>query len=121
VPPPLTPLNSSQAIEDSFFVELVAIAEDDGVFPSTCSKCVAGAELLHFAALTQPVATVTSLLIRVCNRFPGPIFAASCEEYLAGVGGLGPYFALLLARGSAATVGSLQGIYFMIFNRLANS
>ncbi|TVY40500.1 Sphingomyelin phosphodiesterase B [Lachnellula occidentalis] len=102
-PTPLTPLNSSLEIEDSFFDELVAIVEDKNVFQSNCSKCVAGAELLHFAAITQPVSTVTSLLIRACNKFQSDVWAASCEEYYSGVGGLGPYFALLFAKGSAAT------------------
>jgi sphingomyelin phosphodiesterase len=62
---------------------------------------------MHIAALTQPVDTVTNLLIRACEQFKFKIFAASCFEEFSGIGDLGPYLAQLFAKMSQAT-GDMQ-------------
>lgn len=55
---------STSAVIDAFFTELVGIANSSSL-SSNCSKCIAGAEVLHLAAITQPVSAFTELLIRV--------------------------------------------------------
>jgi sphingomyelin phosphodiesterase len=64
LPPAITPLNSTSALEDVFFTEVYAIANTT-TFSNNCSQCVAGAELMHIAALTLPVDNFVNLLIRV--------------------------------------------------------
>ena len=58
---------------------------------------------MHLAALTQPVSTVTNLLIQVCEATGFSIYASSCYEEFSGIGGLGPYWAQLFAKMSLAT------------------
>ena len=58
---------------------------------------------MHLAALTQPVSTVTNLLIQVCEATGFSIYATSCYEEFSGIGGLGPYWAQLFAKMSLAT------------------
>jgi sphingomyelin phosphodiesterase len=62
---------------------------------------------MHITALTQPVDTVTNLLIRSCEQFKFKIFASSCFEEFSGIGDLGPYWAQLFAKMSQAT-GDMQ-------------
>lgn len=64
VPPPITPINSSSILEDMFFTELFAIANTT-TFSNNCSQCVAGAELMHIAAITLPVDNFVNILIRM--------------------------------------------------------
>jgi sphingomyelin phosphodiesterase len=103
-PPPL-PLLTQQQIEDAIFAEIVAIANSSYSLKDNCSQCIATTELLHIAAITQPVDTVTNLLIRYCNAFPSEvtIFAASCEQEYSGIGNEGGYYAQLFAKMSQAT------------------
>jgi len=62
---------------------------------------------MHIAAITQPVDTITNLLIRACEQFKYSIFAATCYEEYSGIGGTGPYLAQLFAKMSQAT-GDMQ-------------
>ncbi|KAI9844047.1 MAG: hypothetical protein M1838_002338 [Thelocarpon superellum] len=101
-PEPLPPFSTAQ-IEDLIFQDIVAISQQNSTFKKKCAKCVASVEVMHLAALTQPVATVTNLLIRACNTFKFSISAATCESEFGGVGHLGPYWAQLLAQMSLAT------------------
>ena len=111
VPAPLPPLDRQQ-IEDFIYAEIVAIVNSSYAFQDNCTQCIAATELMHFAALTQPVETVTNLLIRACNQFPAiEIFAASCESEYSGIGGEGPYYAQLFASMSQAT-GDMQAWCF---------
>lgn len=50
-------------IEDAFFSEIGGIMNGT-TFTNNCTKCIAFTELMHLAAITQPVQTVTDLLIR---------------------------------------------------------
>jgi sphingomyelin phosphodiesterase len=64
VPPAITPLNSSSMLENMFFAELYAIANTT-TFSNNCSQCVAGAEVMHLAAITLPVDNFVNILIRM--------------------------------------------------------
>lgn len=57
-------MQSTSALEDAFYTELYAIANTT-TFSSNCSQCIAGAEVLHFAALTLPVDNFVNILIRM--------------------------------------------------------
>ena len=107
VPAPISPLNSSAAIENDIFNQVYAIVNStNSGIGSKCDKCIAATEVMHIAAITQPVSTITDLLIRLCNAIPAfqdTIYAQSCEAEFAGVGGQGPYYAQLLSKMSAAT------------------
>ena len=66
---------------------------------------------MHVAAITQPVSTLTNLMIRACEAFPDvydSIYAATCYEEYSGIGGTGPYLAQLFAKMSVAT-SDMQG------------
>ena len=76
-------------------------------FDSNCTKCVAAAEIMHLVAITQPVQTVTNLLIRACEQFKFRIFAKTCFEEYSGIGGTGPFLAQLFEKMSQAT-GDMQ-------------
>lgn len=102
IPAPITPLNSTSAIEDNYFQELLAITGNSSTF-SKCDKCTIGTEILHLVSITQPVSTVTNLLIRLCNVLQWSIYATTCEEEYSGIGGLGPYYAQLYSKMSYAT------------------
>lgn len=111
VPDPISPLKDLSAIEDVFLNEFVGIANST-VFPDSCTKCVAEMELMHLAAITQPVSTVTNILIRACNALPGYksiVYADSCESEFSGTGGTGPYLAQLFSKMSIAT-GDMQAL-----------
>lgn len=83
-PIPITPLNrstiippaesrasetdscySTSALENVFYTELFAIANGTS-FPDNCSQCLAGAEVMHLAAVTLPVPNFVDLAIRMC-------------------------------------------------------
>ncbi|EXJ64067.1 hypothetical protein A1O7_00403 [Cladophialophora yegresii CBS 114405] len=104
IPEPITPL-SGQAIEASVVDELLSIVETP-YYPDICSKCVAAGQVLHVAAITQPVSVFTSVLIKACNALPqikAKLRSASCESHFSGVGGFGPYLAQLFSKMSLAT------------------
>lgn len=63
IPDPITPLNSSKAIEDAFFNEISGLVNGTSI-TDNCTQCILGVELMHLASITQPVQTVTDLLIR---------------------------------------------------------
>ncbi len=63
IPTPITPFNSTSMIEDAFFTELSGLMNGT-TFTNNCTQCILGLELAHLVAITQPVATVTDLLIR---------------------------------------------------------
>lgn len=112
-PIPITPFKNVDLIESAFFKEFVAISTGDD-FPDQCSKCVASLEILHLAAITQPVSMVTSLLIKMCKAVPffrNQIYASSCESEFSGVGNLGPYLAQLFSKMSLAT-GDMKAMCF---------
>ena len=75
-------------IEDNLYDELVGIINGTA-FNTTCAKCIAATEVMHVAAITQPVSTITSLLIRVCDAEQYEISASSCEQEYSGRGGCG--------------------------------
>lgn len=104
-PTPITPLNSSSMIEDYFFNEIRGIVNGTAV-TDPCMQCIMGLELMHLAAITQPVQTVTNLLIRACEAIPAiqnTVYAATCYDEFNGIGGLGPYFAQLFSKMSLQT------------------
>ncbi|KAI9834412.1 MAG: hypothetical protein M1819_003023 [Sarea resinae] len=110
VPAPLA-LASTSEIEDDFYNQIIAVSQDSN-FATNCTKCIAATQILHLAALTQPVGTISDLLIRLCNSIPAfqsTIYAATCEAEFLGVGGQGPYYAQLLAKMSLAT-GDFQAV-----------
>ncbi|KUJ19694.1 uncharacterized protein LY89DRAFT_580202 [Mollisia scopiformis] len=108
--PAALPALTTQEIEDNIFNELEGIAAGNGL-TSSCSKCIAGTEVMHIAAITQPVSTIVNLLIRSCETFTevyDSIYAATCYEEYSGIGGTGPYLAQLFAKMSMAT-NDMQG------------
>jgi sphingomyelin phosphodiesterase len=68
---------------------------------------MAWTELMRLTALTQPVETVTNLLVQFCMAFDLPIVASSCEAEFSGAGGFGPYLAQLYTKMSQTT-GDMQ-------------
>jgi sphingomyelin phosphodiesterase len=105
IPMPITPLNDTSMIEDYFFREISGLVNGTSV-TDNCTQCLMGLELMHLAAITQPVQTVTNLLIRACEAIPAihdTIYAATCYEEFSGIGGLGPYFAQLFSKMSLQT------------------
>ncbi|KAK5451412.1 hypothetical protein LTS15_008176 [Exophiala xenobiotica] len=104
LPHPITPL-PGELIEDSLVSQLVSIA-DTAFYPDNCSKCLAASQLLHVAAISQPVSVFTNVLIRACNTLPfvkDNIRAKSCEAEFGGVASFGPYLAQMFAKMSLAT------------------
>lgn len=85
-PKAIPPLTNSSMIEQLIYAELSGIINGSAI-PDKCSKCIASVELMHFAALTQPVSTVTNLLIELCEAIPAfqdTIYAATCCKYSRG-------------------------------------
>jgi len=54
---------STSLIEDRFFEEIVGIVDGANAMDN-CTKCIMSTELMHLAAITQPVQTITNLLVR---------------------------------------------------------
>lgn len=102
VPTPITPFTASQ-IENSIYIEIVAILADGSALNTSCSQCLAATEIIRFAAITQPVSTVTDVLIRFCKTIQYSIYATTCEEEFSGIGDIGPYYTQLFAKMSFAT------------------
>ena len=102
----MTRHNSSAQIENAIFQEILSVVNGTD-FSTNCTKCIAAVEIMHLAALTQPVSTITNLLIRACNTFQYPIYASTCQSEYSGVGDTGPYWAQLFAKMSLAT-GDMQ-------------
>lgn len=50
-------------IEDQFFNEIIGLVNGAWI-SDNCTKCILSVEIMHLAAITQPVQTVTSLLVR---------------------------------------------------------
>ncbi|KAK5045799.1 hypothetical protein LTR84_008892 [Exophiala bonariae] len=110
LPEPITPLNQSM-IEDSFFDELMAILPSTA-YPDPCTKCIAAGQLMHVVAISEPVDTVTNLLVRVCNTldfFRDSIRSSSCEAQFGSPGQFGPHLAQLFSKMSLTT-GDYQAI-----------
>lgn len=104
IPEPITPFKQS-LIEDSFLEELLSIIGATA-YPDPCSKCVAVGQLLHFAAIGQPVEMVTNILIRACNMLPfvkDNIRASSCESQFGSPSEFGAYLAQLFSKMSLRT------------------
>lgn len=97
--------------EDFFYNQIAAIVANGSNFTTKCDKCVASTNVMHEAAISQPVSVITDLLIRICtllhirntilclllqgNLTHFSIYAATCQSEFSGVGGLGPYWAQL--------------------------
>ncbi|KAF7874876.1 hypothetical protein EAF04_002050 [Stromatinia cepivora] len=116
IPVPL-PILSKQEIEDNIFNEIQGIVNGNGL-TTECSKCIAGTEVMHLAAIMQPVDTIVNLLIRACETFPkvyDSIYAETCYEEYSGIGGTGPYLAQLFAKMSMAT-DDMQGYCFYVWD-----
>lgn len=110
IPEPITPVSETE-IEESLLSELLSIATTS-FYPDNCSKCLAAGQMLHVAAITQPVPVFTNLLVRTCNALPAikdNIRASSCESEFSGVAGFGPYLAQLFSKMSLAT-GDMQSL-----------
>ncbi|MCJ1308896.1 hypothetical protein MMC25_002551 [Agyrium rufum] len=103
LPAAITPIKSSSVLQSMFYQELSAII-NGSFYNTSCGKCIAGTEVMHLAALTQPVSTITNLLIQVCEATGFSIYADSCYEEFSGIGGLGPYWAQLYAKMSMETM-----------------
>ena len=116
IPAPITPLNSTSMIEDYFFNEISGLINGTSV-TDNCTQCIIGVELMHLAAITQPVQTVTNLLIRACEAIPAfydTIYAATCYEEFSGIGGIGPYWAQLFSKMSLETQ-DMQGFCYFLY------
>jgi sphingomyelin phosphodiesterase len=114
IPTPITTLKSTSMIEDYFFNEISGLINGTSV-TDNCTQCIIGVELMHLAAITQPVQTVTNLLIRACEAIPAfydTIYAATCYEEFSGIGGLGPYWAQLFSKMSLQTGDMSAFCYF---------
>ena len=100
IPAPFTPLNGSKNnhTEDYYFNLIVAIVANGSNYTTKCEKCTASTNVMHEAAISQPVSVITDLLIRLCNLYKFSIYAATCESEFSGIGGLGPYWAQLFAK-----------------------
>ncbi|KAJ9602535.1 hypothetical protein H2200_013078 [Cladophialophora chaetospira] len=120
VPPPITPINSNSILETLFFNELYAVANTT-TFSDDCSKCIAGAEVLHLAAITLPVNNFVNVLIKMFVEY---IYADTCageygatqggsDPYSSGGGATGAYLAQLFSKMTIAT-GDMA--YFCYFN-----
>ena len=102
-PVPFTPTQKTDKTEDDFYKQLAYIVSNTSNYTTSCEKCTASTELLTQAALSLPVATVTDLIIRACNLTKPQIYAKTCADEFAGVGGEGAYYTQLFAKMSAAT------------------
>ena len=116
-PAPITPINSTSMLESAFYAELFAIANGSSYSADNCTQCIAGAQVVHLAAITLPVQNFVSLLVDICNASPAVqsvIFSATCEAeygstqntsipYSSGGAGAGAYYAQLFAKMSLAT------------------
>lgn len=108
---------SKEEVEDNIFNEIQGIVNGNGL-TTDCAKCIAGTEVMHLAAIMQPVETIVNLLIRACETFPkvyDSIYAETCYEEYSGIGGTGPYLAQLFAKMSIAT-GDMQGYCFYVWD-----
>ena len=117
IPTPITPLTSTSVIEDYFFNEISGLINGTSV-TDNCTQCIIGVELMHLAAITQSVQTVTNLLIRACEAIPAfydTIYAATCYEEFSGIGGLGPYWAQLFSKMSLETQ-DMQGFCHFLYD-----
>ena len=105
IPAPFTPLNGSKSngTEDYYYNKIVAIVANGSNYTTKCEKCEASTNVIHEAAVVQPVSVVTDLLIRLCNKYKFSIYAATCEAEFSGIGGIGPYWAQLFAKMSEET------------------
>lgn len=98
IPTPFTPLQPTNQTEDFFYDQLAAIVANGSNYTTDCSKCLAGTNVMHAAAISQPVSVVTDILIRICNLTKFSIYAKTCEDEFSRVGGIGPYWAQLFAK-----------------------
>ncbi|OAP58414.1 hypothetical protein AYL99_07504 [Fonsecaea erecta] len=108
LPEPITPLGEL-AIQESILTELLSILHTP-YYPDSCSKCIAAGQVLHIAAISQPVTVFTDVLIRACNAVPefkSKLRAASCESHFKGGAGYGAYMAQLFSKMTLAT-GDMQ-------------
>jgi sphingomyelin phosphodiesterase len=102
-PHPLSPLSSPKLIEDAIFAEIIATVENNGPL-TECSKCIAVHQILHVTAISQPVDTITNILIRLCERFvEAPGISPYIHDCKRDFGGLGPYYAMLFSQMSINT------------------
>ena len=113
LPVPFTPLNATNQTEDYFYNEIAAIVANGSNYTTKCDKCLASTDVMHQAAISQPVSVITDLLIRICNLTNFSIFASTCESEFSGVGGLGPYWAQLFAKQNNATGDYQAWCYYM--------
>ena len=51
-------------IENNIFNEFSGLINGTAI-TDNCTQCIVGMELIHLTAITQPVSTVTDLLIRL--------------------------------------------------------
>lgn len=115
IPKPFTPTNATDQTEDYFYEQITAIIANGSIYTTNCSKCEAATNVMHEAAISQPVSVITDLLIRICNLTHFSIYAATCTSEFSGVGGLGPYWAQLFAKMSAST-GDYQAWCYYNYN-----
>ena len=101
IPKPFTPLNATNQTEDYFYNQITAILSNGS--NTNCSKCMASTNIMHEAAISQPVSVITDILIRLCNLTHFSIYAKTCQAEFSGIGGIGPYWAQLFAKMSAST------------------
>lgn len=104
IPEPITPFTQA-LIEKSLLDELLSIATTS-FYPDNCSKCLAAGQMLHMAAISQPVSVFTNVLINACHALPfikDNIRAGSCDSEFSGVAGFGPYLAQMFAKMSLST------------------
>ena len=59
--------SSTSLLENLFYNEIAAIVANNSYYTTKCEQCVAATEVMHLAAITQPVSTIVDLLIRVCK------------------------------------------------------
>ncbi|EMC96490.1 hypothetical protein BAUCODRAFT_24254 [Baudoinia panamericana UAMH 10762] len=114
-PAPL-PALSTQQITNSVLQELYAIGTGK-LGNNICQICQSSLEVLHLASLVLSQDSITQILIDSCVAFNLTAYTdgGSCQSYVSGTGGLGPYAAQLLQKMSLAT-GDMQAFCYYEFS-----
>ena len=114
VPQPITPLNNTAMVEEYFYQAIFDVT-NGSYYSDDCTKCITASNIIHLAAITQPVSTVQTLLIQLCEAIPAfqsTIYAKTCQQEFAGIGDIGPYYAQLFSMMSVATGDMQAWCYF---------
>ena len=59
-------ISRTNQTEDYYYNLITAIIANGSNYTTKCDKCVASTNVMHEAAVSQPVSVITDLLIRLC-------------------------------------------------------